>query len=82
MILIIVIVLVLAGVFACFFSGKRTKVNKCELLGTEKLFRAAPHRNCRNATAFKINWHQHGSFYVMSNKLDEFEISKGLLLSR
>ena len=82
MILIIVIVLVIEDVFACSIPGKRTKVNNCKMLGAEKLFRAVPHRNCRNATAFKINWHRPGSFYVVSYKLDEFEISKGLLLSR
>ena len=41
MILIIVIVLVIEGVFACSIPGKRTKVNNCKMLGAEKLFRAA-----------------------------------------
>jgi len=82
MILIIVIVLVIEGVFACSIPGKRTKVNNCKMLGAEKLFRAVPNRNCRNATLFKNNWHQNGGFYVVSHKLDEFEISKCLLLSR
>ena len=64
------------------YSWETYESQQVQIAWSRKLFRAVSYRNCRNATAFKIIWHQNGSFYVVSHKLDEFEISRGLLLSR